>query len=332
MIKKSKPKIAIIGAGLAGLNLARLLGELADVIVFEKSDKVGGRLATLNEQGFSFDHGAQFFTAKDPAFQTFVKELEIHHAVEQWHARFVELKFGEIHSERTWDKDFPHYVGSPAMNSIAQYLAQNIDIRYKHLITDIKKIKSHWFLKTENSEFGPFDWLIIAIPAEQANDLLPKNLSPKITLQDVKMQPCFTLMLGYENESFFDWDAAFVSDSILSWVSVNSSKPNRGKPLTIIVMSTNEWADENSFQPDPVIIREMLNELTKISSKTLKKASFIKLKRWKYANARRQEQALEIIDYSSNLALCGDWCISGRIESAFMSSLNLANKLKICTV
>jgi len=61
LIKKSKPKIAIIGAGLAGLNLARLLGELADVIVFEKSDKVGGRLSTLNEQGFSFDHGAQFF-------------------------------------------------------------------------------------------------------------------------------------------------------------------------------------------------------------------------------------------------------------------------------
>jgi renalase len=38
LIKKSKPKIAIIGAGLAGLNLAKLLGEFADVIVFEKSD------------------------------------------------------------------------------------------------------------------------------------------------------------------------------------------------------------------------------------------------------------------------------------------------------
>ncbi len=332
MIKKSKLKIAIIGAGLAGLNLARLLGELADVIVFEKSNKLGGRLSTLNEQGFSFDHGAQFFTAKNPAFQTFVKELEIHHTVEQWHARFVELKFGEIQSERTWDKDFPHYVGSPAMNSIAQYLAQNIDIRFNQMITVIKKIKSNWFLETANSEFGPFDWLIIAIPAEQANDLLPKNLSPKISLQEVKMQPCFTLMLGYEIENFFDWDAAFVSDSILSWVSVNSSKPNREKPLAIIAMSTNEWANENLLKPDSIIIKEMLNELAKISSKTLNEASFIRLKRWKYANAHRQKKALEIIDYSLKLAFCGDWCISGRIESAFMSSLNLANKLKNLTV
>jgi hypothetical protein len=328
LIKKSKPKIAIVGAGLAGLNLARLLGELADVIVFEKSNKLGGRLSTLNEQGFSFDHGAQFFTAKNPAFQTFVKELEAHHAAEQWNARFVELKFGEIQSERTWDKDFPHYVGSPAMNSIAQYLARNIDLRFNQTITGIKKIKANWLLETANSEIGPFDWLIIAIPVEQANDLLPKNLSPKMMLQDLKMLPCFTLMLGYEIENFFDWDAAFVSDSILSWVSVNSSKPNRGKPLSIIAMSTNEWASQNLSKSDSIIINEMLNELAKISGKTLNEASFIKLKRWKYANASKQEQALEIIDYPLKLAFCGDWCISGRIESAFMSSLNLANKLK----
>ena len=147
---KTFSKIAIIGAGLAGLNLARLLGELADVIVFEKSNKLGGRLSTLNVQGFSFDHGAQFFTAKNPAFQTFVKELEAHHAAEQWNARFVELKFGEIQSERTWDKDFPHYVGSPAMNSIAQYLARNIDIRFNQMITVIKKIKSNFIIRENN--------------------------------------------------------------------------------------------------------------------------------------------------------------------------------------
>jgi len=304
------------------------LGELADVIVFEKSNKLGGRLSTLNEQGFSFDHGAQFFTAKNPVFQTFVKELELHHAAEQWNAKFVELKFGEIQSERTWDKDFPHYVGSPGMNSMAQYLAQNIDVRFNQTITGIKKNKANWLLETANSEIGPFDWLIIAIPVEQANDLLPKNLSPKMMLQDVKMQPCFTLMLGYEIENFFDWDAAFVSDSILSWVSVNSSKPNRGKPLSIIAMSTNEWANQNLSKSDSIIINEMLNELAKISGKTLNEASFIKLKRWRYANASKQEQALEIVDYPLKLAFCGDWCISGRIESAFMSSLNLANKLK----
>jgi predicted NAD/FAD-dependent oxidoreductase len=72
----------------------------------------------------------------------------------------------------------------------------------------------------------------------------------------------------------------------------------------------------------------MLNALTNISNKNLGDASYIKLKRWKYANAARQEPVLEMIDESSQLACCGDWCISGRIESAFMSSLTLAKKIE----
>ena len=66
-------KIAVIGAGISGLNLARLLSDVADVVVFEKSDKLCGRMATHQSNGFSFDHGAQFFTAKKEAFKSFIK-------------------------------------------------------------------------------------------------------------------------------------------------------------------------------------------------------------------------------------------------------------------
>ena len=76
LIQKNKPTIAIIGAGLAGLNLARQLSDVAEVVVFEKSDKLGGRMATHPANGFSFDHGAQFFTAKNDAFKTLVQALE----------------------------------------------------------------------------------------------------------------------------------------------------------------------------------------------------------------------------------------------------------------
>ena len=103
-------KISIVGAGLAGLNLARLLSDVAEVVVFEKSNKLCGRMATHELNGFSFDHGAQFFTAKNPAFKSFVKELEAEAVVAQWNARFVELEPANIESQRTWDSEFPHYV------------------------------------------------------------------------------------------------------------------------------------------------------------------------------------------------------------------------------
>lgn len=51
-------RIAVIGAGLAGLTAARALADRgAEVVVFEKSRGVGGRLATRRADGVVVDHG-----------------------------------------------------------------------------------------------------------------------------------------------------------------------------------------------------------------------------------------------------------------------------------
>jgi predicted NAD/FAD-dependent oxidoreductase len=62
-------KIAVVGAGIAGLALARSLHDIADVTVFEKSRGVGGRMATRRAGAVGFDHGAQYFTVRDDAFR-----------------------------------------------------------------------------------------------------------------------------------------------------------------------------------------------------------------------------------------------------------------------
>ena len=61
--------IAVVGAGMAGLTLARALQARGnDVVVFEKSRGFGGRLATKRVGQATFDSGAQYFTAKSDAF------------------------------------------------------------------------------------------------------------------------------------------------------------------------------------------------------------------------------------------------------------------------
>ena len=59
-------KIAIIGAGIAGLTTAKMLRDIAEVTVYEKSRGAGGRICTRYTDSFDFDHGAQFFIAKTP--------------------------------------------------------------------------------------------------------------------------------------------------------------------------------------------------------------------------------------------------------------------------
>ena len=321
-------KIAILGAGLTGLNLAKMLQANADIVLFEKSDKLGGRMATHRCNGFEFDHGAQYFTAKDPLFKDWVARLMDANVVASWPARFVEVEHRSMLSQRTWDDAFPHYVGIPSMNAIAQHLAEGLDVRFNQLITGIKPHRTKWLLETADGQFAEFDWVVSTLPAEQAKVILPDSYQQKKALQSVQMEPCFTLMLGYDSARHSAWDAAFISQSILSWVSVNSAKPNRAKPYTLVAMSQNAWARDNFTRPEAQLIAELLAELEGVMGEKLGDATYIKLKKWKYANADKQKTELSFVDHAAKLACCGDWCISGRIESAFMSSSRLAETIK----
>lgn len=73
-----KLNVAVIGSGLGGLSFCKTLQQrgnpqLFEITVFEKSRGPGGRISTrrekVNDHQFSFDHGAQYFTARDPLFQ-----------------------------------------------------------------------------------------------------------------------------------------------------------------------------------------------------------------------------------------------------------------------
>ena len=60
-------RAVVIGGGLAGLIAAgRLRDAGRDVVVFDKGRRPGGRANTREHDVHRFDHGAQFFTVRDP--------------------------------------------------------------------------------------------------------------------------------------------------------------------------------------------------------------------------------------------------------------------------
>ena len=68
------PSAIVVGAGLAGLSCARVLqDEKFEVVVLEKSDRVGGRVKTDVIDGFRFDHG---FQVLNPAYSE-IRRLDI---------------------------------------------------------------------------------------------------------------------------------------------------------------------------------------------------------------------------------------------------------------
>ena len=56
-----RPRVAVIGAGVSGLNCAKKLQKDCDVVVIEASDGVGGRVRSDQERGYVFDRGFAVF-------------------------------------------------------------------------------------------------------------------------------------------------------------------------------------------------------------------------------------------------------------------------------
>ena len=50
---------AVVGAGISGLYCAKILSAFVDVTVFDKKDRVGGRIQTDEVDGYLLDHGFQ---------------------------------------------------------------------------------------------------------------------------------------------------------------------------------------------------------------------------------------------------------------------------------
>jgi renalase len=61
--------VIVVGAGIAGLALARELHALGrEALVLERAHGVGGRCATRRVEGQPVDHGVAFLHGRDPRF------------------------------------------------------------------------------------------------------------------------------------------------------------------------------------------------------------------------------------------------------------------------
>jgi len=89
-MKNSKPKIVIVGAGIAGLAAAHKLTEHGhfDVKILEARDRIGGRICTNYFFGFPVDVGAGWLHG--------IEGNPIAELAKQAHVQFVNFKFTDI--------------------------------------------------------------------------------------------------------------------------------------------------------------------------------------------------------------------------------------------
>ena len=134
-------------------------------------------------------------------------------------------------------------------------------------------------------------------------------------------------MLGFENSLPLSFDVAMVRNEDISWISVNSSKPGRATPFSLLVHSSNSWADKHIDDDRSHIMHHICDQASKITNHDLSAANYKAIHGWRFANAEKQTNVTHLIDLNENIGICGDWFIQGRVEAAFTSGSRLASEI-----
>ncbi len=319
-------KIAIIGAGLSGLTLALRLQKTHDITLFEKSRGIGGRMATRYAGDYEFDHGAQYFTAKSKAFQTFLEPYVAQGIVKDWQPKLVTISQKGVKPRIS---GHPSYVAAPRMNTLAKTMAQGLNIRGETHIAKFEGVPGEWRLVDKTGHVhGPFDSIVTAIPSHQVAQLVPQSIIYHEEMTDIKMDACFSLMLGFEEAFNPGFDGAFVEESPIGWMSVNSSKPDRPQGFSMMVQSTNQWAEQHVDDDKQEVMDRLIAEASNLTGHDLTKADHKVIHRWLYASTSRPGSELFFHDERNAVSSIGDWCIRGRVEAAFESATALADKIE----
>lgn len=329
-------RIAVIGAGISGLMAARTLQDHGlPVTVFEKSRGLGGRMATRRTDfpHASFDHGTQYFRARDQRFQRYVDSWLQEGLIARWPdaslgdgQRIVTMDDGTIGPLVDAEAS---YVGVPAMNSLCKHLADALDIQKQTRIGEILPDGPGWHLWDEAGEnLGQFDRVIVAIPADQAVLLLRHDGRLVEKIKNVNFHPCWSAMVAFEQPLTNDWVGAFPQKSSLAWVARNSTKPKRNSAFEhIVLQGTADWSAANEGSPPNAIAEELLLEFWRVSGIAPAEVSYMNAHWWKYSTPCHKQIDGCYLDDSKTVAVCGDWVLNGRVEGAFLSGMAAAGRI-----
>ncbi len=310
----------IVGAGMTGLAAADALQRSGRrALVVDKGRGLGGRLANRRIGGATFDHGAQFITARSSRFAALVDQWSASDVLEAWHRGPA----GSAAERIRWR-------GKPAMTAVAKALARSVETRLAQRVVSLSRDAAGWAAACAGGETILANTVLLTPPVPQSLALLEAGgvtLAPatRARLEAIEYERCLAVMAVLDGPSRIPPPGGFAPPAgPIAWIADNQAKGVSAEPAVTIhataAFSLAHWDRDRAESG-----RALLDAAAPWLGSGVTECQ---VHGWRYSKPLGVEpEPCLVLSRSPRLILAGDAFSGPRVEGAVLSGWAAADRL-----
>jgi hypothetical protein len=332
--------IIVVGAGIAGLACAREARAAGlRAMVLDKAKGVGGRCATRRISGAAVDFGVTFLHGSDPAFQEAVASVTNATPLPGWPRRVD--GYGTPCQPGAFSPGEKRFAYVEGLTAFPKHLASGLEVRLRTCVARLEVSREGLAVVTETSERLTAKRLVLALPAEQALELLgplccnwPSAEAARHLLRMLGTVPCLTVMAGYApDRPAPEWDICYPEDSqVLTLMAHDSAKRREPRNLVLVYQAQPRWSRQRLDADPEAWSGEILREAGRRLGAWAASPEWVDSHRWRFARAEPGNVLagpwLSRSDLGFQLGLAGElFGTGGGAEGAWRSGREIARRM-----
>ncbi len=327
---RAEADVLVIGAGIAGLLAARRLAASGlRVLVIERGDVPGGRLATSRIGRGHADTGAQFFTVRSPAFGQIVNDWLQRGLVFVWSHGWLG---GSVQNESP--DGHLRYAARDGFGALAQQLADGLPIHTGISVTSVALEGSVWRAVSADGFVAEAAALLLTPPVPQSLALLDRGgvevpPAARSALGIIQYGPCLCGLFAIEGTTLLPSPGVLQRPGApIAWIADNRQKGISPEMGVLTVHTGIAAAEARRRQEDAAILAWMWAEVSPwLKRGTVSDAA--RLIRWREAIPLQvhPNPYLSIETLPAPLLFAGDAFAGPRVEGAALSGMAAADAL-----